>query len=79
MRQVERRNTQRVLIVSHGLTARLFVMRFMHLTVAEFETLANLQNCDVVTISNKIEDLGAPIDFARGQWGVHGLRFRDRQ
>ena len=34
MRQVLRKNANRVLIVTHGLTIRCFIMRFLHLTVA---------------------------------------------
>lgn len=62
------------LIVMHGLTMRCFVTRFMHLTIDEFETLANPKNCDIVTIAHKelIEDP----QFVCGKWGVTGLRFR---
>ena len=41
MRQVERKKADRVLIVTHGLTIRCFVMRFLHLSVEEFDVLAN--------------------------------------
>lgn len=74
MRQVERRHADRVLIVTHGLTIRCFVMRFMHLTVEEFDSLANPANCDVVTIADEGR-LPAP-QFTSGRWGVTGLRLR---
>jgi broad specificity phosphatase PhoE len=37
-----------VLIVTHGMTLRLFLMRWFHWSVEEFENLHNLQNCQVV-------------------------------
>ncbi|MFF8292912.1 histidine phosphatase family protein [Streptomyces sp. NPDC016309] len=36
-----------VLLVTHGLTMRLFCMRWFHWTVAEFESLSNPRNGDV--------------------------------
>ena len=36
-----------VVIVTHGMTLRLFVMRFLHSTVEEFETWANPKNGEV--------------------------------
>lgn len=37
-------------IVTHGLTLRLFLMRWFHWTVEEFERLANPANCSVVIL-----------------------------
>lgn len=62
------------LIVMHGLTMRCFVTRFMHLTIDQFETLANPRNCDIVTIGHK-ELIDDP-QFTCGKWAVSGLRFR---
>lgn len=62
------------LIVMHGLTMRCFVTRFMHLTIDQFETLANPKNCDIVTIGHK-ELIDDP-QFVCGKWAVTGLRFR---
>jgi broad specificity phosphatase PhoE len=67
-------NRPNLLIVMHGLTMRCFVTRFMHMTVDEFETLANPKNCDIVTIGH-YERLSDP-QFRLGKWGVEGLRFR---
>jgi len=75
MRQVERKNSQRVLIVTHGITLRTFVMRFLHLSVEQFDSLANPANCAVVTIARK-ESLVDPL-FTSGKWGVDGLRIRE--
>jgi broad specificity phosphatase PhoE len=74
MREVERKDVQRVLIVTHGLTIRCFVMRFLHLTVEQFERLANPDNCDVITLGSKA-DLECPL-LTYGSWGVCGLRLR---
>jgi broad specificity phosphatase PhoE len=74
MRQVERKRAKDVLIVTHGLTIRCFVMRFFHLTVEQFDSLGNPANCDAITIG-AAKDLG-PSVFERGRWGVVGLRLR---
>jgi len=41
---------QNALIVTHGLTLRLFLMRWFHWTVEEFEYLLNPQNCQIVVM-----------------------------
>jgi broad specificity phosphatase PhoE len=74
MRQVRRKSAERVLIVTHGLTIRCFVMRFLHLTVEQFDSMHNPANCDVITL--------APIDqsrdpnFATSRWAASGLGLR---
>lgn len=82
MRQVQRKSDNSfiptrpdILIVMHGMTLRCFVTRWMHLTVDQFETLANPHNGDIVTIG-PLKDLKNP-QFSLGKWGVEGLRFRD--
>ncbi len=75
MRQVERKGTSRVLIVTHGLTIRCFVMRFLHLTVEQFDDMANPENGDVITLGPR-DEVEAP-RFTNGRWGVSGLRDRD--
>jgi broad specificity phosphatase PhoE len=74
MRQVERKQTERILIVTHGLTIRCFVMRFLHLTVEEFDSLANANNCDVVTLADKTTL--SDCQFCSDRWGVTGLRLK---
>lgn len=83
MRQIERKRTRLMLfklpprptgIVMHGLTARCFVTRFMHLSVEQFDNLDNPHNCDIITIAHK-RQLANP-QIVTGKWGVEGLRFR---
>jgi broad specificity phosphatase PhoE len=74
MRQVERKSARRVLIVTHGLTIRCFVMRFLHLSVEDFDRMANPANCAIITIGRR-EALGEQV-FASGSWGVTGLHLR---
>lgn len=74
MRQVERKGIENVLIVTHGLTLRCFVMRFLHLRVEDFDELANPSNCAVVTIADR-DSLVDPL-FTSGRWGVTGLSLR---
>jgi broad specificity phosphatase PhoE len=47
---------QNTLIVTHGLTLRLFLMRWFHWTVEEFETLRNPQNGEVVVMEKNAAD-----------------------
>ena len=74
MRQTERKRADRVLIVTHGLTIRCFVMRFLHLSVEQFDALANPPNCCVVTLADR-DALASPA-FVSGRWGVEGLALR---
>ncbi len=75
MQQIRRRpETRQVFICTHGLTARLLVMRFLYLSVEQFEILENPHNCDVITIAS-LNNLENP-QFASRRWGVTGLRVR---
>jgi broad specificity phosphatase PhoE len=74
MRQIERRKSTRVLIVTHGLTLRCFVMRFLHLTIEQFDTMANPGNAEIVTIGPR-KKVDTP-SFTSGSWAVSGLRKR---
>jgi broad specificity phosphatase PhoE len=75
MRQAERKTTDRILIVTHGLLIRCFVMRFLHLSVEEFDMLANPTNAAIITLCDKTK-LASP-QFTSGAWGVDGLTVRD--
>jgi broad specificity phosphatase PhoE len=75
MRQAERKTTDRILIVTHGLLIRCFVMRFLHLSVEEFDSLANPKNCAIVTLADRTTLETA--QFSSGKWGVSGLTLRD--
>lgn len=41
---------ENTLIITHGMTLRLFLMRWFHWSVEEFETLKNPKNCQIVTM-----------------------------
>lgn len=79
MRQLKRKtgingSSKDVLIVTHSLVIRCFVMRFLHLSVEEFDTIASPNNCDIITIG-----LSSEVDnpqFKSGKWAVSGLRMR---
>ncbi|MDX2218253.1 MAG: histidine phosphatase family protein [Burkholderiales bacterium] len=74
MRSAARNGTNKFLIVTHGMTIRCFVMRFLHLTVEQFESMANPENCDIVTISPHSEIISPVFETAR--WAVSGLELR---
>jgi broad specificity phosphatase PhoE len=47
-RDFEKRNfPNNVLLVTHGMTMRVFLWRWFHLTLEEFEILANPKNCEL--------------------------------
>lgn len=45
-----------VLIVTHGMTLRLFLMRWFHWSVEEFELLRNPLNCQIVIMQKDSDD-----------------------
>ena len=75
MRDAQRRRAQRYLIVAHGMTIRCFVMRFLHLKVEQFVSMADPGNCDIVTIA-PIAEVKDPV-FQTTRWGVTGLNLRE--
>lgn len=46
---------QNTLIITHGLTLRLFLMRWFHWTVEEFENLRNPRNCQIVVMQQNVK------------------------
>ncbi len=44
---------ENAVIVSHGMTIRLFLMRWFHWTVEHFETIANPKNCEMFMLTRK--------------------------
>lgn len=44
---------QNAVMVTHGMTIRLFLMRWFHYTVEEFEALANPDNCAIVVLERQ--------------------------
>ena len=74
MRQIYRKEARRVLIVAHGLTMRCFVMRYLHLSVEDFEKLANPGNCAILTVASG--NILKKTQFKVGRWGVNGLSFQ---
>jgi broad specificity phosphatase PhoE len=72
MRSVKKTDSQKTLIVTHGLALRVFVMRFLQLTVEQFDQMANPHNADIIIIA-RAEELEDCM-FTSGKWGVEGLR-----
>ncbi len=46
---------QNTVIVTHGMSIRLFLMRWFHWTVEEFEALANPENCEIIVLEKTEE------------------------
>ena len=47
---------ENALIVTHGLTLRLFLMRWFHWSVEEYESLRNPRNCQIVVMQKQPND-----------------------
>jgi len=47
---------QNVIIVTHGMTMRVAIARFLHYTIEEFETLANPENCGTFILQKNAKD-----------------------
>lgn len=47
---------ENVVIITHGMTIRLFLMRWFHWTVEEFELLANPANCEIIVLEKNDTD-----------------------
>jgi len=47
-----KRRSENIVIVSHGLLMRLFLMRYYWLTVEQFEEIYNFENCEIVIVSS---------------------------
>lgn len=47
---------QNTLAITHGITLRLFLMRWFHWSVEEFESLRNPHNCQIVVMQKKADD-----------------------
>lgn len=76
-RQTKRKHAHKVLIVSHGMTIRCLIMRFLHLSVEQYCMMQNPKNASIITIGYK-ELLTAPV-FTNGKWGVEGVELRNEQ
>jgi broad specificity phosphatase PhoE len=74
MRQVERKNASRVLIVTHGMAIRCFVMRYLRLAIEDFELMENPDNGDIITIAPTFDS--GPFEIERGTWSVRGIKRR---
>ncbi len=56
-RDFEKHNyPENILIVSHGMTIRLFLMRWFHWSVEEFEKLRNPKNCQIFIMEKQIDE-----------------------
>jgi broad specificity phosphatase PhoE len=77
MRQVHRKNKKKVMIVSHGLTIRCFAMRFMHLSVEQFNELRTPGNCNIITIGPKSKIVNP--QYTSGRHAIIGLTRREEE
>ncbi len=71
-RLVARKRSRKVVIVSHAISIRVFLMRFFHLSVQQFEALANQKNCEVIRIAPARKLTNPQLTY--GKWGAVGLR-----
>jgi broad specificity phosphatase PhoE len=72
VRSIQKIDSKQALLITHGLALRVFVMRFLHLSVEQFDQIANPHNADIITLA-PWDTLQVP-QFTSGRWGVEGLR-----
>lgn len=46
---------ENAVIITHGMTIRIFLMRWYHWTVEEFETYSNPKNCEMVILEKQLD------------------------
>jgi broad specificity phosphatase PhoE len=61
-------------VTSHGMTIRVAIKLFFHLSVADFCRMRNPNNCDVIIVAPK--KLLKDPQFTYKKWGVVGLKLR---
>lgn len=47
---------ENAVIITHGMTIRLFLMRWFHWTVEEFEAVGNPKNCEIIVLEKNDAD-----------------------
>ena len=77
MREIYRKRTSSVVIVTHGVTIRCFVKRFMHLKVTDYDQMKNPENTDIVTIKLKGDFEGSVGSISNKAWICEGLKWYD--
>ena len=73
-RHAQKADTSRAIIVSHGMTIRCFVMRYLNLRVEDFNRMKNPPNGAVIRIA-PLDAISDPV-FANARWAVSGLSLR---
>lgn len=73
-RHLHETGKQRAIIMSHGMTIRCFVMRFLNLQVEDFNRMRNPHNGAVIRIAS-VAAIAEPT-FVRSRWAVSGLTLR---
>jgi hypothetical protein len=51
-----------LIVVSHGISVRLFLMRWFHWTIRDFEKLQNPSNCTPIVLTRKGDSLLYELD-----------------
>lgn len=53
-RDFEKRNfPENAVIITHGMTIRLFIMKWFHMSVEDYEKLANPENCQLIVLERE--------------------------
>jgi broad specificity phosphatase PhoE len=64
-------------MVTHGMTMRLFLMRWFHYTVTEFEELSNPSNCDIVVMELQENGKYKLVSELKRRSVTHGWKLED--
>lgn len=71
-------NDMTVIVVTHGLTLRLFLMRWYQYTVREFEESVNPQNASIIIMDRVCDSSTHYSHFRVNQEGLDNVKFTDK-
>lgn len=69
-RDIESKSPENVLIICHGMTMRVFLKRWLHLSVEEFERMKNPANCSRYILKRESKDEKFELDYDFG-YAIH--------
>jgi broad specificity phosphatase PhoE len=67
---------QNAVMVTHGMTIRLFLMRWFHYPVTEFEQLCNPPNCDIIVMELQEDGKYKLVSELEKRQPVHGWKLQ---
>lgn len=81
-REVVRTGAEQVVVLSHGLTLRCLLMRWLRLSVEQFDALDNPRHCGAIELlrgQGRGDEVGEQLMRGKASnWSVRGLQLREQ-